>query len=712
MRKRSIARTAFALCGLLVLVGAALVLDRLLPPDLTKLRTLSPTLTDRHGGLLRVKLSDDGMIRLATRADDVNPLYLGMLIAYEDKRFASHPGVDPRAMARAIWQAVSNWRVISGGSTLTMQVARLLEPRSRTLWAKLVECARALQLERRYTKAEILDMYLTLAPFGGPLEGARAASLAYFDKEPRHLTPAQAALLVALPQAPSRLRPERYPERARLARNKILARTLARWNPEEAATARLTPPPRRRHDFPLTAPHLADRFFARSGGHEVKTTLDRDLQVALNNLTRRHENAGGETSAAAILVIDNASGEVRAYVGSGDYLSVRRRGGVDMVRAWRSPGSTLKPFIYGLAMDAKLIHPATLISDRPRSFSGYAPRNFGGRGLGDVAVADALRLSLNVPAVAVLSALGPVTLLSRLEHAGVAFQLPNASAPPGLAIALGGLAGQLEGITALYSALANGGEFRAPRLRAAETVGRSPTAVLDASKHVISANAARLITDILRTGSLPPGHANRLLGPTPYAIAFKTGTSYGFRDAWAFGYTPSHTVGVWTGHVDGTPRPGASGRGAALPLLFDAFATVAGWAGADWRIWDKTPLVPAVAPVNLARLALPGDGSSAREGAPALDLHFPTDGMVLELTRRHDGLPPVPLRAMGGRGALTWLVNGEPLRHRPRRVGGRRAEQTVNWRPRQAGGAKITVMDRAGRARSAHIWINAPSGSD
>jgi penicillin-binding protein 1C len=712
MRKRLLAKTAFALGGLLILFGTALFLDRMLPPDLTKFRTLSSTLTDRHGDLLRVKLSADGVIRLATRVGDVDPLYLRMLIAYEDKRFASHPGVDPRAMARAIWQAVSNWRVISGGSTLTMQVARLLEPRPRTLLAKLVECARALQLERRYAKSEILDMYLTLAPFGGPLEGARAASLAYFAKEPKHLTPAQAALLVALPQAPSRLRPERYPERARLARNKILGRTLARWDPEEAATARLTPPPPRRHDFPLVAPHLADRFFAKNGAQEVKTTVDRDLQMALTELTRRHENANGATRAAAILVMDNATGEVRAYVGSGDYLSVRRRGGVDMVRAWRSPGSTLKPFIYGLAMDAKLIHPATLISDRPRSFSGYAPRNFGGRALGDVAVADALRLSLNVPVVAVLSALGPVTLLSRLEHAGAAFRLPNAAEPPGLAIALGGLAGQLEGITALYSALANGGDFRAPRLRAAETVGRSPTATLATSKHVVGANTARLITDILRTGPLPSGHASRLLGPTPYAIAFKTGTSYGFRDAWAFGYTPSHTVGVWTGHVDGTPRPGASGREAALPLLFDAFATVAGWAGADWRIWDKTPLVPAVAPVNLARFAVPGAGLGARDDAPALDLHFPTDGMVLMLTRRHDGLPPIPLRAMGGRGALTWLINGEPLRHRPRRAGGRQTERTVNWRPGQAGGAKITVMDRAGRARSAQVWINAPEVSN
>jgi penicillin-binding protein 1C len=682
-----IAAGAVALC---LLVAGVVALDRLAPPDLTRYHALSRTLEDRDGRLLRVRLSPDGAIRLRTGAAEVDPIYLDMLIAYEDKRFWTHPGVDPLAMARAVWQAVSNGRVISGGSTLTMQVARLLEPRERTVWAKLVECARAVQLERRYAKHEILDMYLTLAPFGGPLEGVRAASHAYFAKEPLSLTPAEAALLVALPQQPSRLRPDRHAERARVARDKILARTLARWDPDAAETARLAPVPARRVDVPLTAPHLADRLFTQTEGVSVASTVDRTLQRSLTDLARRHERASGTDTGAAILVIENATRAVRAYVGGGDYLSVARRGGVDMVSARRSPGSALKPFVYGLAMEERLVHPATLISDRPRSFAGYAPRNFDGRSLGDVSMADALRLSLNVPAVAVLSALGPMSLFSRFERVGVDAVLPAGAEAPGLAVAVGGLAMTLADVAALYAALAEDGTYRPLRFR--REVERHPGA-----PKLMSAEAARAVTDILRTGALPRGHANRLLGKRPFAVAFKTGTSYGYRDAWAFGYTPSHTIGVWRGRVDGTPSPGESGRKAALPMLFDAFAAVAGWAGQDFQVWSETPRVPATAPANLARLTLPGENAGS---ADPLELHFPLDGMVLELQRSGDGLSPVPLEAMGGDGKLTWLVDGAPL---PVRRG-----RPVVWRPRGAGGAEVTVIDRAGAARTARVWIEVP----
>jgi penicillin-binding protein 1C len=708
MSRRAIVRVLVG-CGAMLAVGLGVwTFDRLFPPKLTKYHATSSTLSDRDGRLLRVKLSDDGAIRMATRVGDVDPLYLKLLVAYEDKRFHRHPGVDGLAMARAIWQAVANWRVISGGSTLTMQVGRLLEPRRRTIWAKLVECVRALQLERRFTKTEILDMYLTLAPFGGPLEGVRAASLAYFDKEPKRLKPAEAALLVALPQMPSRLRPERYPARAKRARDKILSRTLARWDPGLAAIARLAPLPARRLDFPLAAPHLADRLFAASDRRSIGTTIDRDLQVVLSILARRHGNAEGEAVAAAIIVIENATRVIRAYVGSGDYLSIRRRGGVDMVNAWRSPGSALKPFIYGLALDAKLIHPATLISDRRRSFAGYAPRNFNGRGLGDVSVADALRLSLNVPAVATLSALGPVTFLGRLEHLGVEFRLPKGNRAPGLAVAIGGLAARLRSIAGLYAGLANAGAYRAPNVRVVSKSEAVSPSRFGTPKRLVGPGSARLITDILRTGKPPRAHRNRALGSEPFAIAFKTGTSYGFRDAWAFGYTPSHTIGVWSGHVDGSPRPGASGRAAALPLLFDAFAAVAGWAGDDWRIWDQTPVVPAVAPVNLTRLARRGRGWGDGRGHSPLDLHFPTDGMVLEIDWRDGALSSVPLEAMGGRGRLTWLINGQPLRRARRGQAPRRADRTATWHPDQPGGAEITVLDQAGRSRSARVWITIP----
>ena len=617
--------------------------DWLFPPDLSRYQAVSRTLEDRNGRLLRVTLSSDGAIRLKTDVEDVDPLYVQMLISYEDKRFYQHPGVDPLALARAFWQAASNWRVVSGGSTITMQVARLLEPRQRTLRSKLLECARAFQLERRYSKSKILNMYLTLAPFGGPLEGARTASLAYFGKEPGALKPAEAALLVALPQRPSYLRPDRHPGRAQAARDKVLSRTLAGHDRKAAEIARLTAVPSRRIDIPLAAPHLADRMFEKAEAMTIRSTVDRSLQNALTNLARRYEHFAGTEAGSGILVLENRTRAVRAYVGAGDYLSVPRRGGVDMVTALRSPGSALKPFVYGLAMDERLIHSATLISDRPRSFSRYAPSNFDGRSLGEVSVSDALRLSLNVPAVAVLSALGPITLLSRLEGVGTQVILPTGTETPGLALAVGGLSTTLEGVTTLFAALADGGTHKPLQFQLNSGVHL-------VARELLSTGAARVITDILRTGALPHGHANRLLGKQPFAIAFKTGTSYGFRDAWAFGYTPSHTIGVWRGRVDGTPSPGESGRKAALPLLFDAFAIVAGWAAEDFQVWNASPNIPDSAPANLERLNPPG--AEMIETRP-LALHFPVDGMVLELRRSGTGLSSVPLEAMGGQGRLT-----------------------------------------------------------
>ena len=681
-------RIAAGTIGLIALAVGVMTLDRFVPPDLDRYHALSRTLEDRDGRLLRVILSSDGAIRLKTSVADVDPLYLEMLIAFEDKRFYRHTGVDPLALARALWQAASNWRIVSGGSTLTMQVARLLEPRERTLWAKLVECARAFQLERRHSKSEILDMYLTLAPFGGPLEGTRAASLAYFGKEPDKLKPAEAALLVALPQRPSYLRPDRHAGRAKKARDKILSRTLARRDRKSAEIALLSPVPNRRIDIPLAAPHLADRAFEHVESMNVRSTVDRSLQDVLIHLARRHERASGTESGAGILVLENRTRAVRAYVGSGNYLSVRRRGGVDMVTAMRSPGSALKPFVYGMAMDARLIHPATLINDRPRSFAGYAPRNFDGRSLGDVSVTDALRLSLNVPAVAVLSALGPVTLLSRLERVGMRIALPTGTEAPGLALAVGGFATTLEEVTALFAALADKGIYKSTHYEAHPEVDLEP-------RELLSAEAAKVITDILRTGALPHGHASRLIGKKPFAIAFKTGTSYGYRDAWAFGYTPSHTIGVWRGRVDGTPSPGESGRKAALPLLFDAFAAVAGWAAKDFQIWEAAPYIPVSAPANLVRLTSPG---AEVVGAEPLSLHFPVDGMVLELHKADNGLSLVPLEAMGGEGRLTWLVDGRPVRIR-------RGRPAV-WRANGPGEVEITVIDREGTARSARVWID------
>ena len=390
------------------------------PPSL-ELET-SAVVLDRHGQLLRAFTVDDGRWRLPVSPDQVDPLYLQMLFGYEDQRFSRHAGVDPRALLRAGWQALQHGRIVSGGSTLTMQVARLrlgLETGSlRDKWRQL---GAALALERVATKEQVLEAYLNLAPFGGNLEGVRAASLAWLDREPARLTPAQAALLVALPQAPEQRRPDRYPQAARRGRDRVLARAeaLGLIDADTAAAARREPIPTRRRVFPRLAPHLARRAVTLSpalGVHQV--TLDAALQERLQTLAAGHAAQLPDVVSVAILVADHRSGEILASVGSAGLLERERDGFIDMTRALRSPGSTLKPLIYGLAFELGLAHPESLIDDRPRAFGGYVPENFDRGFQGTVTVRAALQQSLNVPAVTLLEQVGPARLLARLRRAG------------------------------------------------------------------------------------------------------------------------------------------------------------------------------------------------------------------------------------------------------------------------------------------------------
>ncbi|MFQ5438715.1 MAG: transglycosylase domain-containing protein, partial [Paracoccaceae bacterium] len=329
----------------------------------------SVTVLDRDGALLRAYTVDGGRWRLPVSPDDVDPAYVAALIAYEDKRFYRHRGVDPWALGRAFRQALVNGRIVSGGSTLTMQVARLLENSGTGRWGpKLRQIRMALALERRFSKQRILQLYLERAPYGGNLEGVRAATLSYFGKEPGRLTAAQRALLVALPQAPESRRPDRHPQAALAARNRVLSRLVAAGAllADEAEGALSEPIPTRRIAFPAMAPHLADRRVAADPARPVhRLTLRRALQVSLERLARVHVANKAPGLSAAILVMDHRSGEILASVGSAGFLDRERQGFNDMTRAIRSPGSTLKPLIYGLAFDAGLAHPETLIDDRP-----------------------------------------------------------------------------------------------------------------------------------------------------------------------------------------------------------------------------------------------------------------------------------------------------------------------------------------------------------
>ena len=389
-----------------------------LPPlDLAASREGSTVVVDRDGRLLRPFTLPDGRWRLPATTHDVDPRYVAMLVAYEDGRFYQHRGVDARALLRAAGQWLWRGHVVSGGSTLSMQVARLIEPRAeRTVSAKLTQIARAGEIERAVGKPGVLDRYLTLAPFGGNLEGVRAASLAWFGKEPLKLSVAEAALLVALPQSPEARRPDRFPAAARAARDRVLARVAERGviGADDAAAARREPVPQARRPFPKLAAHAAEEAVAADPqAKTIRLSIDGRLQAKLEALAKEGVARLGPKLSAAIVVIDNQAGEVRARVGAADVDDASRDGAIDMSRSPRSPGSALKPFIYALAFEEGLAHPETVLFDRPARYGAYAPENFDLGYQGTVTARKALQMSLNLPAIELLADVGPATFLAR-----------------------------------------------------------------------------------------------------------------------------------------------------------------------------------------------------------------------------------------------------------------------------------------------------------
>jgi penicillin-binding protein 1C len=657
-----------------------------LPPLDTASIDYSTEVVDREGRLLRAYATQDGRWRLKARAEDVDPRYLAMLIAYEDKRFYEHYGVDPLAMMRAAWQLVLHGEIVSGASTLSMQVARLLEPRTeRTMLAKLKQMVRAIELERSFSKDEILSLYLSLAPYGGNLEGIRSASLAYFDKEPKRLSRAEAALLVALPQSPEARRPDRSPVRAQHARDRVLDRVAKDVGipADEIAQAKKDPVPTARKALPALAPHAADQVVVskpQEKRHEL--TIDARMQRALETLARERVPAFGPEVSMAILVVDHASGDVLARVASADYFDLHRAGQVDLTQALRSPGSALKPFIYGLAFEDGLVHPDTLIDDKPTRFGNYAPENFDLTFQGILPVRKALQLSLNVPAVALLDRVGASRLTARLAQAGGQLTLPKGEVP-GLAMGLGGIGVTLSDLTMLYTGLARqGSTIPLVERKADAALARVPRRLLDPV-------AAWYVGNVL-LGTPPPENAAR------NRIAFKTGTSYGYRDAWAVGFDGRRTIGVWVGRPDGAPVPGILGRTAAAPILFDVFA----------RLGDlPAPLAPAPKGTIFAtngKLPLPlqrfnPDGVTGRRGEQVRIL-FPPNGSRLELASNGGKPEPVALKISGGAEPLTVLINGVP---QDRMSGGR----TMFFDPVGPGFIRLTVVDAKGTADSVMVRL-------
>jgi penicillin-binding protein 1C len=685
-RIKLIAAASAAACLILIAAFAGWAVS-LGPLPLAQVRQVSTTIVDRNGKLLRAYAMADGRWRLPVDArTSVDPGYLKLLLAYEDRRFRAHAGVDPLALGRAAFQLVTRGHIVSGGSTITMQLARLLEPRrERSVQAKLRQMVRALELERQLTKDQILDLYLTLAPYGGNLEGIRAASIAYLGKEPKRLSLAEAALLVALPQSPETRRLDRHPEAARAARNRVLDRMVEEHqvSPEDAAQAKAALVPGLRKPMPILAPHSADAAMATVKDEDViRLTLDASLQRVLEALARDRAQALGANISVGILVVDNASGEVLARVGSPDYFDDRRAGQVDMTRAVRSPGSTLKPFIYGLAFEDGFVHPESLIDDRPIRFGSYAPENFDMTFQGTVPVRKALQLSLNVPAIALLDRVGASRLTSRLKQAGTSLVLPKDEAP-GLAMGLGGVGVTLQDLVQLYCGLARLGNTTPLR----EIAGQPKRVSLRLMDEV----AAWQVGNVL-IGSPPPENAphNR--------IAFKTGTSYGYRDAWSVGFDGRMTIGVWVGRPDGAPVPGLVGRAVAAPILFDAFAR-SGKLPVPLPKPPKGTLVASNAKLPLPLRRFRPVGELVRtSGEQTPHIQFPLNGSRIEIAGSGAEASAVPVKVAGGVLPMTMLVNGVSVGE----IDGRR-QRLVD--PPGPGFARLTVIDATGAADTVVIRI-------
>lgn len=654
-----------------------------LPPlPLDQVRQVSTTILDRNGKLLRAFAMADGRWRLPVNAtSNVDPGYVDVLLAYEDRRFRSHAGVDPLALARAAFQFVTRGHIVSGGSTITMQLARLIEPRQeRSVTAKLRQIVRALQIERQLSKNDILDLYLALAPFGGNLEGVRAASFAYFGKEPKRMSLAESALLVALPQSPETRRLDRHPDNARAARDRVLARMVeqGRVTPDDAMHAKLETVPRVRKSMPLVAPHATDQAVAAMKGTPmIKLTLDTTIQKSLEALAKDRAAAFGPDASIAILAVDNESGDVLAHVGSSEYFDNRRAGQVDMTRAVRSPGSTLKPFIYGLAFEDGFVHPESLIEDRPIRYGSYAPENFDMTFQGTVGVRRALQMSLNVPAIALLDRVGSSRLTARIKQAGANLILPKDEVP-GLAMGLGGVGISLNDLVRLYSGLARLGNTVLLREVVRLTDSDEPQ-----TRRLMDQSAAWHVGNVL-IGTPPPDNAPH------HRLAFKTGTSYGYRDAWSIGFDGRMTIGVWVGRPDGAPVPGLTGRNAAAPILFDAFART-----------GKLPMALAKAPKGTlvaanAKLPLPlrrfrPAGDFIRTGSEqTLRIQFPLNGSRIDSYGVGDSnASALPVKVSGGVLPMTMLVNGIAVGD----IDSRR-QKLVD--PPGPGFARLTVMDASG----------------
>ncbi len=667
-----------------VSLTAIFVLDKLFPPPIERGRAVSIMVSDRDDRPLRAIPLSNGTWRFAADLDEIDPIFVEALLEVEDKRFWSHGGVDWVGMIRAVASSAQAGRVVSGGSTITMQTARLLEPRpNRTVSAKLAEMWRAHQLEWRLSKQEILELYLTLAPYGGNLEGIRAASWRYFGREPDRLSDDQIALLIALPQSPEVRRPDLRPKGARQGRDSIVAKLerlgyLPEARANEARTAYL---PGRRYTFPARAWHATGNA-AGDRARDVRSTIDASLQAELEQIAKRTAEALEPEAQVSILVIDIPTRSVRAAIGSAD--RARPGGWLDLTAQARSPGSTLKPFIYALAFDDGTAAPSTRIADLPKRFAAYQPENFDRLFRGDVRVSEALQHSLNVPAVLTLDRIGPQRFAAALTLAGAYPRISGAAQKePGLALALGGAGLTAQELAVLYAALGDGGIAK-PLVWDSDQIESRRNGY-----RLMSADSAEKILKILRETPAPAGRMPGRLTANAPQVAFKTGTSYGYRDAWAAGVSGDYAIVIWVGRADGAPRPGETGRKAALPLLFEVADRAAHHLGETGS--SKSRLMSETLPDAIGALA-----EFEGEAKPPEILFPPRDAELW--AGQVDGKPARPF-VFAGRGdtALRWYVDGEPV--------GLDDGGLPSWQPNSAGFYRVSAVDTLGQSTSVGVRV-------
>jgi len=670
----------YLLLSIIAFAVFVLFVDIYYPVNLKKAKDLSHEVLDKDGQWLYVTTNSTDKWRFRVNLKKIDPIYLKMLINFEDKRFFNHHGVDLLALFRASWQLLTTGHIKSGGSTITMQVARLLEPKKRTISAKVVEIIMALQLEAHYSKEEILETYLTLAPYGGNIEGIEAASWRFFGKHPYALSVSESAMLVALPKNPEGYRPSRHPKRAKVARSRVIKRAYDRGVINKLLYNRALNATINTHyyTFPRLAPHFSQKILKKSRATKIYTTIDKTLQKQLEIWAKLRGEELPNGASMALLAVENSTGKIRAYIGSNDMFSKKFPGFIDGVDIIRSPGSALKPFIYAMGFDRHIIHPQTVILDSEVSFGNYHPHNYSRRFHGEVTIIEALQNSLNIPAVKVLYRVGAGEFIDKLKLAIGKVYIPKGVAT--LPVALGGLGITLKQLTQAYVSLANGGKKRA-------IWAIKPKKSQNDIK-LFTRQSSKIITAILRTIPAPKNFTN--IGKK---IAYKTGTSYGYRDFWSMGYTKEYSVGVWVGRADNQPVVKASAKEIATPIMFETFSILNAIHGL--KNWNWSPNFIKETPPKVLKYF-----DKELKSQNQLKFLYPKDGSKYQSAGCHK----VTVRVAIDRGIAPyfWYIDNAPLDF----------NKTTFQKQFNEGAHRITVIDSSGSSKSVNIWVNMPDCGD